>query len=257
MQDLPQNLKLISEIKSRLASEPAKILNLMISGSHLYGFESKDSDIDYRGTYLLSSNKILGLHKPKEVIILNSLGDVVLFEIGKEVNLALKGNCNSLEHLNAKQIITTAEFLSLKNLINNSFGKNGIYNSYKGMATFNYKKFVLTERNTAKKYLYVFRGLMAGIYALQTGKIQPNINELNTYFKLKEVKQLIELKKEGREHESLPIEIDKGNIEEKINWLFNKIDEAYIKSKIPERTDIEQIESVNKQLVEIRKSFLD
>ena len=37
-----------------------------ISGAHLYGFASPDSDVDLRGAFLLPAREMLGLHPPKE-----------------------------------------------------------------------------------------------------------------------------------------------------------------------------------------------
>ena len=146
---------------------------------------SSDSDIDYRGTYQIHSARLLGLEKPKNVVeFTQGENDVVLFELEKEIKLALVGNCNVLEHIFAPQIVRTSEFVALRTKILNSFGKVGIYNSYKGMATENYKKFILQGRNTIKKYLYVFRSLMAGIYVLTTDLIEPNIITLNKHLNL-------------------------------------------------------------------------
>lgn len=258
MQDLKKHLEAISMIKNRLAQQTnGKIIFLTISGSHMYGFESQDSDIDYRGTFITHTNNLLGLVSTPDVIEINEGNtDIVLFEIKKEIELALAGNCNVLEHINAKPIVSTAEFVKLRQLVNNAFGKNGLYNSYKGLATFNYKKFILQGRNTIKKYLYVFRGLMAGIHVLQTGVIKPNIEELNQYFKFPEVKQLIKLKKAGKENDVPPPKLDTGKLEQRINYLFEKIDDAYLKSKMPERPEEEEVSALDEFLKRTRSGML-
>lgn len=254
VQQLRTHIDVLSKIKERLASSGNSLVFLTISGAHLYGFESEDSDVDYRGTFVFNTNHLLGLKNPKDVLeISDGQNDIVLFELRKEIGLALQGNCNVLEHINAKPIFSTAEYAKMKQLVNNSFGKNGLYNSYKGLAAFNYKKFILQGRNTVKKYLYVFRGLMAGIHVLQTGVIQPNIDTLNTYFKFPEVKQLIELKKQGRESEPAPPDLDTGKLEERINQLFEKIDEAYTKSKIPERPEEDDVKALDEFLKGVRR----
>jgi len=257
MQDLREHLKVISEVKRKISPLPGRIINIMISGSHLYGWNSPESDIDYRGTYQIHTNRILGMGEYKESIVFKPQEniDVAMFEIQKEIELALKGNCNTLERLNAKQLQTTAEFVELRRLVNNAWGKIGIYNSYKGMATFNYKKFIMQGRNTVKKYLYVYRGLMAGIYALETGQIQPNIHELNKYFKIKEVNELIKLKQEAKK--VLPKEMDQGNLEELINKLYSRIDKAFERSKIPERASNGDKKKINDFIIGMRKDFME
>lgn len=250
---IQDEIKLISKLKDRVHSKGGNLMNAYVSGSNLYGWNSKDSDIDIRGCFVLKKEEFLGLEKPIEVLEIKTDNDedIVLFEIKKLISLALKGNCNILEELNATQFYKKADFVRLKQLINNAFGKKGIYNSYRGMAEFNYKRFILRGRNTVKKYLYVFRGLMAGIYCLQTGLIKPNIEELNKHFKFKEVTQLLEIKRAGLENEPLK-DLEEGKLDEKIRELFDKIDEAYLKCKMPEVPTKEEIEEVNKYLIKLR-----
>lgn len=252
-QNLKEAIEIISLLKDRVSNKNGILLNAYISGSHLYGWNSKDSDLDIRGCFVLNKEEFLGLKKPIEVMEINTEGDkdIILFEVRKMIDLALKGNCNILEEINAPQLYKNASFVKLTQLINNSFGKNGIYNSYKGLAEFNYKKFILQGRNTIKKYLYVFRGLMAGIYCLQTGLIEPNIENLNKKFKIKEVSKLLELKRNGLESEPLK-ELEDGKLDIIIKDLFDKIDKAYLNSKIPEQADKEDIEEINKFLINLR-----
>jgi len=41
-----------------------------LSGAHLYGFASPDSDVDLRGAFMLPAHEMLGLHPPAETISL-------------------------------------------------------------------------------------------------------------------------------------------------------------------------------------------
>ena len=180
------DIPIISAIKRTVSVEQAGyVLYATLSGSHLYGFASEDSDYDYRGCYAMDPHHLLGLHRKRDVIEIKEPADIVLFEAKKEIRLALKGNCNVLEHINAIPVYSTPEFLQMRTLLNECWGRNGVYKSYRGMATFNYKKFISREggvlRKTAspKKYLYVLRGLMAGIHALTHETIEPNIQVLN------------------------------------------------------------------------------
>ncbi len=251
--EIKDEIKLISTLKNKVHSRGGNLLNSYISGSHLYGWDSKDSDIDIRGCFILRKENFLGLKQPKEVIEIKTEDnkDIVLFEIKKLIGLALQGNCNILEEINAPQFYKNADFVKLKQLINNAFGKRGIYNSYRGMAEANYKGFILQGKNTVKKYLYIFRGLMGGIYCLQTGLIKPNIEELNKHFKIKEVTKLLEIKREGLENEPLK-DLEEGILDDKIKDLFDKIDEAYLKCKMPEKPTDEEIEKINKFLIKLR-----
>jgi len=248
---LEDQIKVVARIKEKVdITNNGEVIYITISGSDLYGFPSKDSDVDYRGTYLTGTENLLGLHKKRDVIEMKP--DIVMFELSKELNLALKGNCNVLEHINAKPIYRTAEYLEMKQMVNNAFPKRGLYNSYKGMAMFNYKKFIMKGRKTHKKYLYVFRGILAGIYALQTGQIEPHMETLNKYFKIKELKPLIQAKKDGFENDGVVAIVESGALDMMIPPLFDRMDKAYMKSKIPDRLDPDMFQKINQWLIELR-----
>ena len=263
--NIEDQIKVIASVKKKINEDQnGTLIYLTISGSHLYGFPSVNSDVDYRGAYLTGEENLLGLHGKRDVIELikprraypdesPDPADVVVFEMKKELGLALKSNCNVLEHINATPIYRTAEYLDMKRLVNNALGKRGIYNSYRGMAMFNYKKFIMRDRRTYKKYLYIFRGLMAGIHVLETGRIQPNLIELNKYFRIKHLDVLIEHKREETEKEVVKAEIDSGLIDEEIVKLFERLDRAYERSKIPDKPDLEDVEAVHRWLVSLRK----
>jgi len=256
--NIVDSVKLVSLLKQRVSEKNGVLFNAYVSGSHLYGFESDDSDIDVRGSFVLRKEELLGLKKPIEVLELNqeeSNYDIVLFELRKMIDLAIVGNCNILEELNAPQLYQTADFVKLRQLINNSFGKRGIYNSYRGMAEFNYKKFILGGKSNTKKYLYVYRGLMAGIYVLENGIIQPNLAELNKRFELDNVFELIETKKNGFETDLVTV-MEEGVLDLEIKGLFEKLDKAYLNSKIPDQPDKEDIKLINNHLVDIRLKLM-
>jgi hypothetical protein len=92
---------------------------------------------------------------------------------------------------------------------------------------------------------------MAGIYCLRTGLIQPNISELNKYFKINEVDKLIILKRAGKEEEPLR-DLEERKLDLLIKDLFDKFDEAYLKSKIPEEPNQEDTKKLDNYLINIR-----
>ena len=253
---IEEQIDIVARIKKEVNIEHnGRVIYITISGSHLYGFTSKDSDVDYRGTYIAGTENFLGLHRQRDVI--NMKPDIVMFELAKEINLAITGNCNVLEHINAEPIYRTAESLELKQMVNNTFGKRGLYGSYRGLAEFNYKKFILRGKKSYKKYLYVFRGLMAGTYALQTGRIQPNIVELNKYFKIPLVKELVEYKIAGTENEEVSDLVDSGELDAIIPPLFERMDKAYDRCKIQPDADEEEMIKINKWLIEQRRNLIN
>lgn len=240
---LREHIALIGELKNAAHIKGGNLVHLYISGSHLYGWPSKDSDVDIRGSYMLNDREFLGLTQPKDTIQIkfDEKGiiydyDIDIFEIRKALRLAVKGNCNVLEGFAAEPIYRTVEYKELQGLVNEHWGKAGVYNSYRGMAWQNYKKFILNGRNTVKKYLYVFRALMAGTYALTTGQIEPNMEILARYWREEPVKQLLEIKKNGLENG--PVEsLNTGELDLLVEKWLEKIDVAYEKCEIPEKMD--------------------
>ncbi|MBN2334491.1 nucleotidyltransferase domain-containing protein [Candidatus Bathyarchaeota archaeon] len=248
---LEEQIKVIAQIKNELDREfNGRLLNLMISGSHLYGFESKDSDVDWRGYFLTGTENLLGINKPRDILELEP--DIVIYEIQKETELAIKGNCNALERFNAKPVHSTGEHRSLLKLVNNTYGKIGLYNSYRGMAYQNFKKFILQGKKTYKKYLYVYRGIMAGTHALETGRIQPNIVDLLKYWKIPEVKTVLEYKKQGAENVEVQGLIDSGELDSIIPEMFERMDRAFDRSKLREYPDPDLIDEINKFIIQLR-----
>jgi len=50
---LEDQIKTIARVKQKVdETQNGEVIYITISGSDLYGFSSKDSDVDYRGTYL-------------------------------------------------------------------------------------------------------------------------------------------------------------------------------------------------------------
>jgi predicted nucleotidyltransferase len=91
-----------------------------ISGAHLYGFPSPDSDFDLRGAHLLPLEKIAGLDVQDETIqdsrIIDGLDmDIVSHDVKKFFGMLLKKNGYVLEQLFSPLIVhTTPEHEELK-----------------------------------------------------------------------------------------------------------------------------------------------
>lgn len=284
---LSEHIKYMGEIKRVTSNEyHGKILYLMISGSDLFGFRSADSDTDYRGCFQVRTNKFLEFQKPKDFISIKTLKEgmttedvgeydiydkeVFIDELEREIKLLVQGNCNHYEHLFAKPLLTSNEHIELQKIFSYEEHMNllGLYNSYHGMAYQNYKKFILGGKHTVKKYLYVFRGLMAGTYIMQTGKIEPNIDILSDHYKSPIIKELIDLKKRGMEKDPVNKNLDKYN-KEADKWFDIILEEAKI--HFPYKVDHdgkinfagnhiedrERIKIVNKWLQKTRIGYID
>lgn len=258
---LADHIEFIGEVKNIVSSKHnGKIINLMVAGSHLFGFESSDSDTDYRGYFQTVTNRLLTTRIlddnmqykiVKDGMTTNDIHnkdiydkDVDLDELGKGVSLLLAGNCNHYEHLFADYLLTSPEHMELKKIFSGQMNLNGLYKSYRGMAYQNYKKFIIGGKHTVKKYLYVLRGLMAGCWLLNEGSIQPNIGILADEYDSPITKELIDLKKRGMEKDRVNKNLDKYNKE--VDYWFEYID-----------TLAKDLPELNNKIREERRCVLD
>jgi hypothetical protein len=103
-----------------VAAQPYPLLFATISGAHLYGFPSPDSDFDLRGAHVLPLDKVVGLEVRDETVedsrIIEGLEmDIVSYDVRKFFGLLLKKNGYVLEQLFSPLIVhTTPEHAELK-----------------------------------------------------------------------------------------------------------------------------------------------
>ena len=87
-----------------VTTQPYPLLFATISGAHLYGFPSPDSDFDLRGAHVLPLEKVVGLDMPDETVedsrVIEGLEmDIVSHDVRKFFSLLLKKNGYVLEQL--------------------------------------------------------------------------------------------------------------------------------------------------------------
>src|ERR1051325_2453250 len=105
-----------------VAAQPYPLLFATISGAHLYGFPSPDSDFDLRGAHILPLENIIGLDSKDETVedsrIIEGLEmDIVSHDIKKFFGLLLKKNGYVLEQLFSPLVVlTTPEHEELKSI---------------------------------------------------------------------------------------------------------------------------------------------
>jgi hypothetical protein len=61
-------MKIDPRLKRIVAAQPYPLLFATISGAHLYGFPSPDSDFDLRGAHVLPIEKVVGLDVRDETV---------------------------------------------------------------------------------------------------------------------------------------------------------------------------------------------
>jgi len=107
-----------------VAAQPYPLLFATISGAHLYGFPSPDSDFDLRGAHVLPLEQVVGLDVKHETVedsrIIDGLDmDIVSHAVKKFFGLLLKKNGYVLEQLFSPLIVhATPEHEELKAICN-------------------------------------------------------------------------------------------------------------------------------------------
>lgn len=102
----------LTDLAPLLADQPDPLVFATVSGAHLYGFPSRDSDIDLRGAHLLPAAALLGLEEPEETRTTadDSDGverDLVTHDLRKFARLLLRRNGYVLEQLTSPLVVHT------------------------------------------------------------------------------------------------------------------------------------------------------
>jgi predicted nucleotidyltransferase len=186
---------------------PYPLLFATISGAHLYGFPSPDSDYDLRGVHILPADEVLGLSAVRDTVELSKKEpidlDLVTHDIRKFFGLLLKANGYVLEQLYSPLVVhTTPEHEQLKDIAKNCVTRYHAHH-YFGFAENQWRLFQKEEKPRVKPLLYVFRVLLTGIHLMRTGGLEANLNLLNDEYKLAYIPELITRKTQGTEHQSL------------------------------------------------------
>jgi uncharacterized protein len=178
-------------------------LFLTVSGAHLYGFPSQDSDIDLRGCHQLPLEELIGLRQPNETRQpkFEHTGlpvEVVSHEVGKYLRLLARNNGYILEQVFSPLVVFGRDFLDQLRPLAQRCVTRGCYNHYRG---FFYGQLKLLEREEVKKaksLLYAYRVLLTCVHLLETGEVQANLLDLNRKFGLPFLDDLVR-RKQARE----------------------------------------------------------
>src|SRR5438132_184157 len=191
-----------------LQSHPYPLIFATISGAHLYGFPSPDSDFDLRGIHVLPLKEVVGLRIGPETIEKFGVDDgleidLVTHDAKKFFGLLLKKNGYVLEQVLSPVVVhTTPEHDELKEIAAQCITRHHAHH-YLGFAETQWKLFEKENPPRVKPLLYVYRVLLTGIHLMRTGAVEANLVRLNETPKLPCVDELIQRKITGAEKERL------------------------------------------------------
>jgi predicted nucleotidyltransferase len=239
-----------------VATQPYPLLFATISGAHLYGFPSPDSDYDLRGAHVLPLEKVVGLEARDETVqdssIIEGLEmDIVSHDVRKFFKLLLKKNGYVLEQVFSPLIVhTTPGHAELKELARSCITKHHSHH-YFGFAETQWKLFLKESPHRAKPLLYVYRVLLTGIQLMRTGEVEANLLTLNQEFQLPYVAELVARKLAGSEKSKLD-EADTAFHESEYQRLRAELQAAHDASTLPELPSDETRSALNALLVRLR-----
>jgi predicted nucleotidyltransferase len=199
------------QLKAAVRGHRYPLLFATISGAHLYGFPSPNSDWDLRGVHILPAERVLGLLPPEETIEFSQNDqielDLVTHDVLKFSKMLLRPNGYVLEQLLSPLVVhTTPEHEELKHLVPGCLTRNHVHH-YLGFAQSQWDLFQKESEARIKPLLYTFRVLLTGIHLMRSGEVEANLGVLNSIYGLPFVPELMARKREGDEHETL----DPGN----------------------------------------------
>lgn len=222
----------------QVAEHPYPLLFATISGAHLYGFPSPDSDYDLRGVHLLPLEEVVGLTLGRETVEKSGVHDgleidLVTHDAKKFFGLLLKKNGYVLEQLLSPLIVhTTPEHAELCALAPACLTKHHAHH-YLGFAETQWRLFQQADPPHVKPLLYVYRVLLTGIHLMRAGEIEANLARLNETARLPYLPELIARKTGGPEKGRLA-QADLAFHQREYERLRAELQQAFEQSRLPE-----------------------
>lgn len=239
-----------------VAAQPYPLLFATISGAHLYGFPSPDSDFDLRGAHSLPLPKLVGLEVSDETMedsrVIEGLEmDIVSHDARKFFKLLLSKNGYVLEQLYSPLIVqTTPAHAELKELARGVITRHHSHH-YFGFAETQWELFLKEAPRRVKPLLYVFRVLLTGIWLMRTGTVEANLVTLNETFRLPYIPDLVARKTGGPEQSTLA-DADVVFFEKEYQRLRAELQAAHDASTLIEAPTSETRAALNDLLVRVR-----
>src|SRR5574341_603321 len=189
-------------VQTEISSQPYPLLFATISGAHLYGFPSPDSDYDLRGAHILPVREVVGLNPGRETIEVSAVRDglevdLVTHDLKKFFGLLLKKNGYALEQLYSPLILRTTPVHEELKVIAKSLITRHHSHHYFGFAETQWRLFDKERPRRVKPLLYVYRVLLTGIRLMRTGEVEANLVSLNEEFRVTHIDELIARKLAG------------------------------------------------------------
>lgn len=242
-------------LNTLLDEQPHPLLFAVVSGAHLFGFPSPDSDLDVRGVHILPLEQVISLHKPKQTTdLMRIVGgvelDLTTHDVKKIFELLIGKSGNTVEQVFSPLVLRTSpEHEELKAIVPQTLTVHHAHH-YFGFSQRKWHDFL--NKRTAKALLYVYRVLLTGIHLMSTGQVQSNLVRLNEVYQLPYIDDLIARKMSHTEKGVLPDD-DMAFYEKEYHRLTTQLEDARDRSSLPQHPGGK--EALSDLLVQIRMTY--
>lgn len=231
----------VPDLSDVIAAEPHEVLFATVSGAHLYGFPSQDSDVDLRGVHLLHVREVLGLQTGEQTLERMWLRDeveldLVTHDLLKFCRLLLRPNGYVLEQLLSPLVVhSTGAHRTMIELAPGCVTAHHAHH-YRGFATTQWRLF--EKSGELKPLLYTFRALLTGIHLMRTGEVIAHLPSLLAGEPLAGVlTDLIEAKRAG-EHDKLAATASAPTVDtlaDAVQRLHEELAKAQLDTTLPDQ----------------------
>lgn len=234
------------------AALPYPTVFVTVSGAHLYGFASVDSDLDLRASHVLPAAEVVGLRTGPETITSDAWRDgveldVVSHDLLKFARLLNSRNGYVLEQLLSPLVVTTSEIHRALIALAPGLITSHHAHHYLGFAATQERLFAKTGE--LKPALYTLRVLHTGIHLVRTGEVVADLGVLSS---LPYVPELIAMKRSA-EHGAFPDSL-RDEVEKDVARLRSELEAARDASALPQHADPASVEALHELVVRTRLS---
>lgn len=247
-----------SELLLPLTENVPRVVFATVSGAHLYGFESPDSDVDLRGAFVLPEDELIGISRPIETVSSMSLEsgielDWVAHDVAKSVRLITRGSGEVMEQVLSPIVLRTSSWHAELKELTGRCASRRLHYHYRGFLG-SRRQLLSRAHPTVKVLLYAYRAALTGLHVLQTGRVNANLPTLLAEYPQDDVEELIERKRSGAEKATLEPHEARQH-EAALDRLEDQLDEWRERTALPESVDddVRLRADLNDFLIRIRR----
>jgi predicted nucleotidyltransferase len=217
-----------------------KLILKTVVGSRAHGLANENSDIDYRGVFLVPTRELLKLNAPKDFTSwIENREDDISYELGKFLFLATKCNPTILEVFKAPVVESSDIGESLRKQFQRVWNSIDVRNAFIGYGLNQRKKFLEEKDKRPHKFAVAYlRTLVQAYYLLTFEELIIDMSNTEEFETLKRFK--------NGQYEVSEV------IQKCWEWE-NKVKESYNHNS-DKKTDLDQI---NSWLIKVRRSHWD